>query len=52
MLANSGIVEVVYHRSYPKDSDKVVNLMKQKGIVFRCLDHFEPPAGAHMDVTT
>ncbi|CAM4230924.1 dCMP deaminase [Paenibacillus endophyticus] len=52
MLANSGVVEVVYHRSYPKDSEKVIRLMKQKGIQFRCLDQFEPPAQAYMDVTT
>ncbi|MBD2872961.1 deoxycytidylate deaminase [Paenibacillus arenilitoris] len=52
MLANSGIVEIVYHRAYPKDSDKVVRLMEQKGIVFRRLDPYEPPAGAHMEVTT
>ena len=37
MLANSGITEIVYHRSYPKDSDKVMLLMEQKGITFRCL---------------
>lgn len=52
MLANSGVVEVVYHRSYPKDSEKVIRLMKQKGIQFRCLDQFEPPAQTYMDVTT
>lgn len=52
MLANSGVQEIVYHRIYPKDSEKVVNLMKQKGIIFRCLDHFEPPAQAHMVVTS
>ncbi|MCF2940832.1 cytidine/deoxycytidylate deaminase family protein [Paenibacillus alkaliterrae] len=52
MLANSGIIEIVYHRSYPKDSEKVVALMAQKGITFRCLDHFAPPAGAHMEVSS
>ncbi|MFD0958602.1 deoxycytidylate deaminase [Paenibacillus chungangensis] len=51
MLANSGIVEIVYHRSYPKDSDKVHNLMAGKGIVFRQLNHYEPPPQAGMEVT-
>jgi dCMP deaminase len=50
MLANSGIKEIVYHRSYPKDSDKVVSLMAQKGITFRSLTGYEPPAQAGMDV--
>jgi dCMP deaminase len=45
MLANSGITEIVYHRPYAKDSDKVEQLMKQKGIRFRRLEHYEPPAG-------
>lgn len=44
MLANSGVQEIVYHRAYKKDSDKVVQLMKQKGIHFRNLGEFEPPA--------
>jgi dCMP deaminase len=44
MLANSGVNEIVYHRSYPKDSDKVIRLMEQKGIAFRSLDAYEPPA--------
>lgn len=52
MLANSGITEIVYHRSYPKDNEKVERLMELKGIIFRCLDHFEPPAQAHMEVTS
>jgi dCMP deaminase len=46
MLANSGITEIVYHREYPKDQDKVVRLMEQKGIVFRQLAAYEPPPGA------
>ena len=37
MLANSGIVEVVFHRPYPKDSGKVSRMMEQKGIMFRRL---------------
>ncbi|GGD71752.1 deoxycytidylate deaminase [Paenibacillus nasutitermitis] len=50
MLANSGINEIVYHRSYPKDSDKVVNLMQQKGIQFRSLADYEPPEQAKINV--
>lgn len=50
MLANSGIAEIVYHRSYPKDSDKVQALMEQKGIVFRRLEHYEPPASTVAEV--
>lgn len=45
MLANSGITEVVYSREYVKDQDKVVRLMEQKGIKFRPLIGYEPPAG-------
>lgn len=50
MLANSGIAEIVYHRSYPKDSDKVKALMDQKGIVFRRLEQYEPPASTVAEV--
>ncbi|QYR20174.1 dCMP deaminase family protein [Paenibacillus sp. sptzw28] len=50
MLANSGIKEIVYHRSYPKDSEKVNSLMEQKGIIFRTLAEYEPPAQAGMNV--
>lgn len=45
MLANSGVTEIVYHREYTKDQDKVESLMAQQGIVFRPLDKYEPPAG-------
>lgn len=45
MLANSGVIEIVYHREYPKDSEKVKLLMKQKGLTFRNLEGYEPPAG-------
>jgi dCMP deaminase len=45
MLANSGIVEIVYHRAYPKDQDKVTNMMDRKGIVFRALSTYEAPQG-------
>ncbi|WP_274651974.1 deoxycytidylate deaminase [Paenibacillus humicola] len=50
MLANSGINEIVYHRPYPKDSEKVADLMAQKGITFRTLAGYEPPAQAGMNV--
>ncbi|AJY77848.1 deoxycytidylate deaminase [Paenibacillus beijingensis] len=50
MLANSGIREIVFDRPYPKDSDKVMKLMEQKGIVFRPLQGYEPPAQAGMNV--
>jgi dCMP deaminase len=50
MLANSGVKEIVYHRSYPKDSEKVNSLMEQKGIIFRNLAEYEPPAQAGMNV--
>ncbi|OXM86154.1 deoxycytidylate deaminase [Paenibacillus rigui] len=50
MLANSGISEIVYHRPYPKDSDKVKSLMQQKGITFRCLEAYEPPQGTMAEV--
>ncbi len=43
MLANSGVSEIVFHRAYPKDSDKVFNLMEQLGISIRCLDQYDPP---------
>jgi len=43
MLANSGVKEIVYHRPYPKDSDKVKQLMRGLGITFRQLDPYTPP---------
>lgn len=43
MLANSGVSEIVFHRLYPKDSDKVMELMKHKGIHFRTLEGYKPP---------
>ncbi|MFD0871485.1 ComE operon protein 2 [Chlamydia abortus] len=51
MLANSGIKEIVYHRPYPKDADKVMELMQARGIVFRTLERYEPPADTVMNVT-
>ena len=50
MLANSGIVEVVFHRPYPKDSGKVSRMMEQKGILFRQLEAYEPPRETLMTV--
>ncbi|MCR8631470.1 MULTISPECIES: deoxycytidylate deaminase [Paenibacillus] len=50
MLANSGISEIVYHRPYPKDGEKVKSLMQQKGITFRRLETYEPPVGTVTDV--
>ncbi|MEK3731226.1 cytidine/deoxycytidylate deaminase family protein [Paenibacillus sp. FSL M8-0334] len=50
MLANSGIVEIVYHRPYPKDTEKVSRMMKQKGIQFRQLLQYEPPRETLMSV--
>ena len=43
MLANSGVKEIVYHRPYPKDSEKVKRLMSSLGIIFRQLDPYTPP---------
>lgn len=50
MLANSGSVEIVYHRPYMKDSDKVTVMMDHKGIIFRPLQHYQPPAESVMDM--
>lgn len=45
MLANSGVAEIVYHRGYPKDADKVTRLLQERGLMFRSLEAYEPPAG-------
>ncbi|MDO3678018.1 deoxycytidylate deaminase [Paenibacillus ehimensis] len=50
MLANSGVSEIVFHRPYPKDNDKVRALMKQRGMTFRQLENYEPPAGTVSEV--
>ncbi|MCZ8518676.1 MULTISPECIES: deoxycytidylate deaminase [Paenibacillus] len=50
MLANSGITEIVYHRPYPKDAGKVQDLMEGKGLRFRKLEVYEPPAGTLTEV--
>ena len=52
MLANSGVKEIVYHRAYPKDSEKVIALMHVKGIAFRHLSPYEPPAQAGMAIVS
>jgi dCMP deaminase len=44
MLANSGIAEIVYHREYPKDHEKVTTLMAQTGIRFRRIEPYAAPA--------
>lgn len=44
MLANSGVQEIVFHRPYPKDSDKVEKMMRDLGITFRRLEAYEPPS--------
>jgi dCMP deaminase len=51
MLANSGVIEIVYHRAYPKDSDKVKELMKQRGIKFIHMERYSPPASIETVVT-
>lgn len=51
MLANSGVIEIVYHRSYPKDSDKVYELMSNLNVRLRHLQTYESPEGLAMEVT-
>ncbi|WP_409341395.1 deoxycytidylate deaminase [Paenibacillus sp. MBLB4367] len=51
MLANSGVKEIVFHRGYPKDGEKVTALMRERGIVLRRLESYVPPAGTLSDVT-
>jgi dCMP deaminase len=50
MLANSGVTEIVYHRPYPKDSDKVNDLMMNRDISFRRLEAYVPPPGVLNEV--
>lgn len=51
MLANSGVAEIVYHRAYPKDSQKVHELMEIRKIRFRRLDTYVIPQGIIEEVT-
>ncbi|AJS57655.1 deoxycytidylate deaminase [Paenibacillus sp. IHBB 10380] len=51
MLANSGITEIVFHRPYPKDTNKVTHMMNSMGIIFRQLHEYEPPADTIMTVS-
>lgn len=50
MLANSGVAEIVFHRPYLKDTQKVTALMKQRNITFRQLTAYEPPPGITAEV--
>jgi dCMP deaminase len=50
MLANSGIVEIVFHRPYKKDHDKVVQLLNTRGIHFRQLNEYHAPEGLALQV--
>lgn len=50
MLANSGVAEIVYDRPYAKDHDKVEDLMKKKGILFRQHQGYTQPKGTEMVV--
>lgn len=50
MLANSGIVEIVYHRSYSKDHQQVTHLLHIKGIVLRHFTEYQAPEGLDLEV--
>lgn len=50
MLANSGIMEVVYHRPYKKDQEKVLQLLAGKGILIRELVDYQAPEGLSLEV--
>lgn len=50
MIANSGVTEVVYHRPYMKDSDKVKRLMEARGITFRHMEAYSPPPGIQTEI--
>jgi len=50
MLANSGVIEIVFHRPYTKDDIKVRHLMAQVGIKFRSLEQYEPPHKAVSEI--
>jgi len=48
MLANSGVAEIVYHRPYAKDHNKVLTIMQQKRISLRKLEPYRPLIGKIM----
>lgn len=50
MLANSGVIEIVYHRAYPKDSERVTELMSSKSIRFRQIEEYTIPYGVIEEV--
>lgn len=45
IIANSGIVEVVYHRGYEKDHVTVLDLFTKKNITLTELKDYQPPIG-------
>jgi dCMP deaminase len=51
MLANSGVIEIVYHRVYLKDSEKVKALMQQRGIKFIHMEQYSPPPSTIIQAT-
>lgn len=51
MLANSGIIEIVYHRPYTKDTEIVNDLLEKKGVVLRALRGYSAPEGLALEVT-
>lgn len=50
MLANSGISEIVFHRPYLKDSDKVTALMGSVGVKIRQLGGYQAPPGIESEI--
>jgi dCMP deaminase len=50
MLANSGIVEIVYHRAYNKDHQQVTHLLHKKGIILRHFTEYQAPEGLALEV--
>lgn len=49
IMANSGIAEIVYHRPYRKDHERVTQMLASTSIVFRQLAEYAPPANALSD---
>lgn len=50
MLANSGIEEIVYHRPYLKDADRVESLMNRVGVELRQLAAYQAPPGIESQI--